>query len=324
MLPAFLGETPAKPVRSDLIVHSSDGVFALRKGPWKWIEGVPVDSVKGAVRKVRSPEFKPQLYDVQNDPAETRDVSAEHPDVVQEFAALLNRYRDGGYSRELPPIVEKRPPATVTLPPVDGEIVLREALDKAPAKPWSIVSGTWTPSEGGLAGAQPSGARQGATLRAPLGITDGVVEYQIRFDGANRHSLRVETADRKGSFRVEISRTHLGITKNLAPGDAADKVEPLARKPLELAPAHWYPVRITFQGAQATAQVGDVTVTGSHPILGAPKGAMNLLVFGERAAFRNVVVVKARSAFLSLCSAARHGTSCPDPRYFRSSTPWVP
>ena len=26
-----------------MIVHSSDGVFAVRKGPWKWIEGVPVE-----------------------------------------------------------------------------------------------------------------------------------------------------------------------------------------------------------------------------------------------------------------------------------------
>ncbi len=25
-----------------MIVHSNDGVFAIRKGPWKWIEGVPV------------------------------------------------------------------------------------------------------------------------------------------------------------------------------------------------------------------------------------------------------------------------------------------
>ena len=110
------------------------------------------------------------------------------------------------------------------------------------------------------------------------------------FHGANRHSLRIETAHSKGSFRIEVSRTHLGITKNPAPGEGLDKVEPLARKALELAPDHWYPVRITFQGSTVTAQVGEVSATATHPIFGEPKEAMNLLVFGEQAVFRNVVV----------------------------------
>ncbi len=43
-LPAILGQS-SQPVRGAMIVHSSDGVFAIRKGPWKWIEGVPVDDV---------------------------------------------------------------------------------------------------------------------------------------------------------------------------------------------------------------------------------------------------------------------------------------
>ena len=125
-----------------------------------------------------------------------------------------------------------------------------------------------------------------------MGITNGVIQYEIRFQGANRHSLRIETADRKGSFRIEISRTYLGITKNPSPGESADKVEPLARKPLRLAAGQWYPVRITFQGQQATAQVGEVIVNGTHAILAEAKGAMNVLVFGEKAAFRNVVVAR--------------------------------
>jgi len=291
ILPAILGDTAAKPARTDLIVHSSDGVFALRKGPWKWIEGVPVDSVKGGARNVRSPEFKAQLYDVQKDPGETKDVSAEHPEVVREFAALLNRYRDGGYSRELPPVVE-RAPAAVTLPPLAGEIVLREPLDKLPGNLWK-TKGRWVPADGGLAGAQPPEMKPGANLHGPLGITDGTIDYEIRFQGAERHSLRIETADGQGGFRVEVSRTHLGITKNPGPGEGLDKVEPLARKPLELAPDHWHPVRVTFRGTQATARVGGVVVTASQAILGQPKTAMNLLVFGERAVFRNVTVARA-------------------------------
>ncbi len=83
ILPAMLGEAGAQPARSDLIVHSADGVFAIRQGPWKWIEGVPADDIKPGVRKARAAEFKAQLYNLQDDPAETRDVSAEHPEVVE-------------------------------------------------------------------------------------------------------------------------------------------------------------------------------------------------------------------------------------------------
>ncbi len=101
-LPAILGD-PAKPVREDMIVHSADGVFAIRKGPWKWIEGVPVDEIKPGARKAHADQYRKQLYNTKDDPAETKDVSAAHPEVVKELQALLKRYRDGGYSRELPP-----------------------------------------------------------------------------------------------------------------------------------------------------------------------------------------------------------------------------
>ena len=35
--------------------------------------------------------------------AEEKEVSAAHLDLAKELESLLNRYRDGGYSRELPP-----------------------------------------------------------------------------------------------------------------------------------------------------------------------------------------------------------------------------
>ena len=39
-------------------------------------------------------------------------------------------------------------------------------------------------------------------------------------------------------------------------------------------------------------QVNDVTVSGSHEVLGQPKTQLNFLVFGESAGFRNVKVVR--------------------------------
>ncbi len=291
VLPAFLGQE-APPARSDMFIHSSDGVFAIRKGPWKWIEGVPVDDIKAGVRKTHADEFKPQLYNLKEDPAETKDVSAAHPDVVKELSALLNRYRDGGYSRELPPVVEKKPDQAATLPALRGEIVMEAALDQMPAKPWAATRGDWTAHDGGLWGLQKGTADQGATLRVPSKFTDGSIDYMIQFRGANRHSLRIETGDKSGSFRIELSRSYVGITKNPNAGEDKTKTEPLARKPLDLKANLWYPVRITFKGSEATVQVNDTSLSTHHPILGEPKTALNFLVFGDSAGFKAVKITR--------------------------------
>lgn len=129
-------------------------------------------------------------------------------------------------------------------------------------------------------------------MRAPLALTDGAIEYEVNFRGANRVSLRVEWGDRKGSFRLVISRTSLEIAKNPSQGEAKDALEPLARKALKLDSNQWYPVRITFKGNEATVQVNDVTAKGTHAMLGQPKTGMNFLVFGQTAGFRSVKVMK--------------------------------
>ena len=113
ILPALLGAQTREPLRSDMVVHSNDGVFAIRKGPWKWVEGVPVKQISPGTRKAHASEFQHQLFNLKDDPMETADVSAEHPDVVKELEALLIRYRDSGYSRELPPPAAS-PPAAAT------------------------------------------------------------------------------------------------------------------------------------------------------------------------------------------------------------------
>ena len=289
---AILGD-PAQPIRDDIIVHSADGVFAIRKGPWKWIEGVPVDEIKPGLRKSHADQFRAQLYDTVADPSETKDVSAEHPEVVQELTALLDRYRNGGYSRELPPAGVMPPQKKVaSLPPITGTVVLEESLAAIPSKPWTTSKSEWEPKDGGLWGSQKGKEELAALLRVPLDLTEGTIDYEISFHGANRTSLRIEWGDRKGSFRIEISRRELGLTKNPSQGEAKEAMEPIARKTMELDADKWYPVRITFKGTEATVQVNDTVIQGSHPVLGETKTGANFLVFGESAGFRNVRVVR--------------------------------
>ncbi len=291
-LPAILGD-PAKPIREDMIVHSADGVFAIRRGPWKWIEGVPVDEIKPGAKKAHADQHRAQLYNTNDDPAETKDVSAAHPEVVAELRALLNRQRDGGYSRELPPADVKPAVMNVaSLAPLAGSVILNEPLATMPSKPWTATRGEWLAKDGGLWGAQKAKDETPATLRAPLAFTDGTLEFEINLKGANRASLRIEWGDRKGSFRFVISRTLLEIAKNPTQGESDDAIEPLARKPLKLDAGEWYPIRLTFKGREVTAQVNDTIVKATHAVLGEKKTGLNFLVFGESAGFRNIRITQ--------------------------------
>jgi arylsulfatase A-like enzyme len=288
-LPALLGDSP-KPIRDAMIVHSADGVFAIRKGPWKWIEGVPVDEIKPGARKAHADEYHEQLYNTHDDPAETKDVSAEHPDIVKELRALLNRYRNGGYSRELPPEIAIKEAPVATLPPVNGEIVLNEPLAQLPGKPWTTASGKWTARDGAVWGAETPRDKNGAAMRAPCALADCTLDFDLNLDGANRVSLRVEAGDPQHTFRVVIARNSIEIARNPAPGET--EPEQLARKQLDLKKGQWFPVRLTFKGGAISVQVNETQARATHAIFANQKTALNFLVFGESAGFRNVKIVK--------------------------------
>jgi arylsulfatase A-like enzyme len=103
VLPAFLGQPTAQPLRRDLILQSANGVYAIRRGPWKWIEGVPLapKSKKApASTGPKADQFRPRLINLADDPAEAKDVSAAHPEVTRELAATLQQQRAQAYSRD--------------------------------------------------------------------------------------------------------------------------------------------------------------------------------------------------------------------------------
>ncbi len=93
-LPALLGQAHAQPARETLVLHSGNGTFAMRKGSWKWIEGVPVKQPGKA-----APKAVEELYDLAKDPAEKENLVQSRPEVVEELRALLKAARDQASSR---------------------------------------------------------------------------------------------------------------------------------------------------------------------------------------------------------------------------------
>lgn len=99
ILPQLLGREPAD-ARTDLIMHSSEGMFAIRKGEWKFIEGL--GSGGFSLPKFVEPEAggpKGQLYNLVEDLQESNNLYQSKPEIVAELAGLLNKHRDQGFSR---------------------------------------------------------------------------------------------------------------------------------------------------------------------------------------------------------------------------------
>lgn len=99
-LPVLLGDAKS-PIRPYLLLQSAKGVYAIRKGPWKLIASSGGIAAKDGKRR-KSPEDPghPQLFNLRNDPGETHDVSADHPELVRDLTGILSGDQARGFSRK--------------------------------------------------------------------------------------------------------------------------------------------------------------------------------------------------------------------------------
>ncbi len=95
LLPLLRGEKGSTPVREATVHHSYDGVFAIRQGDWKLIDG---PGSGGWMDKGTKDDPQVQLYNLAEDVGETKNLQAEHPEIVTRLAALLARYQSEGRS----------------------------------------------------------------------------------------------------------------------------------------------------------------------------------------------------------------------------------
>ena len=84
------GETE-KSVRPNMIHHSSRGMFAIRKGEWKYIDGLGSGGFsEPAVLEPEPGKPSGQLYHLAKDSMETENLFSENPDKVKELKQVLS------------------------------------------------------------------------------------------------------------------------------------------------------------------------------------------------------------------------------------------
>jgi len=84
LLPLLAGKSESSP-RDYVILDGSDGTFAIRRGKWKFIEKNPKGRRRGSTAD--------QLYDVEADIGETRNLIAQYPEIVKEMRRILDAER---------------------------------------------------------------------------------------------------------------------------------------------------------------------------------------------------------------------------------------
>jgi len=92
-LPHLLGtDTAHDEARKTLVLQSSRGLFSVRSGKWKYINGAGSGGFSGRDKPPNSSaKIDRQLYDLEADPSETTNLFLERPEVAKQLEADLQR-----------------------------------------------------------------------------------------------------------------------------------------------------------------------------------------------------------------------------------------
>jgi arylsulfatase A len=105
---AFTEEKPGSPVRDHVILQSAGAVYDIRVGDWKLVERANApefDSVRNkrkteqAAKRKKTAAMHDELYNLQDDPAETKNVIAAHEKMAAKLKEQLITGRDRGFTR---------------------------------------------------------------------------------------------------------------------------------------------------------------------------------------------------------------------------------
>ena len=180
-------------------------------------------------------------------------------------------------------------PALLAIP---GKIIFESKLDTAPADPWKAAKGAWTLAEGVMRGAEKPEDKHGAVTRLPNKLTDFVIDYEFKFEGARTTSLSVNAA--KGHMaRISIMPKSITVQRDDTDHEGPDTAVVFARFAADLAAGTWHKVHMEMVGDTLVGQVDSLIAYGSNDLFKQPKLAPGFTVGGQSVDFRNFSIHEA-------------------------------
>lgn len=102
ILPVLTGQQGEKDLREATVHHSITGMFSIRKGKWKLILGSGSGGRTKKDKLHKSDKSEIQLFDMEADVRETKNIHKAHPEIVTELTTLLEKYKASGRSTPIP------------------------------------------------------------------------------------------------------------------------------------------------------------------------------------------------------------------------------
>jgi arylsulfatase A-like enzyme len=103
--PILFGQDGGRPVRDFTLHQTISLALAIRRGTWKYLDhrgsggnNYQTPLLKPFALSDTAPDAPGQLYNLVDDPGETTNVYPQHPEIVQELKALLEKSRREGRS----------------------------------------------------------------------------------------------------------------------------------------------------------------------------------------------------------------------------------
>ena len=102
----MLNKTYGKPLRGPIVYHTYRGSFALRSGPWVYIDAKSGDAKNQEPqwfrnqRRVVPHNEQAELFNLEEDPQQTRNVCTKYPEKTRELKKLLGQMKK--QSRSVP------------------------------------------------------------------------------------------------------------------------------------------------------------------------------------------------------------------------------
>ncbi|MEQ9285770.1 MAG: arylsulfatase [Cyclobacteriaceae bacterium] len=103
LLPVLMGEKYTSPIREATVHNTFANTWGLRQGKWLYINNNTGGHTKmpesfKTLRQYKDFEEEVLLFDMEEDPGQRVNISAKNQRKVKEMDALLQKYRDQGYS----------------------------------------------------------------------------------------------------------------------------------------------------------------------------------------------------------------------------------
>lgn len=171
---------------------------------------------------------------------------------------------------------------------IPGEVIYESKLDAALGAPWKAAKGQWELKDGTLRGSELAADKHGAVTRLPNKLSDFVIEYEFKIEGARSTSLSIN-AVKDHMARILITPKSVTIQRDDNDHGGPDKAVIFARFATELAPG-WHKVRLEMVGDTLLGQVDDLTAWGSSDLFKTPKASPGFTVGGQSVDFRNLTI----------------------------------